>query len=472
MADGNAPSGAPRHDRGAERATLGEIFLEPPMLRVVSALLHPEDFYVPAFGLVFAAMLAVDAAGQPIDTLTVAARLESLGHLAGAGGADGLANLMHSVGSAANIEEHARIVGRLARVRRVENAARVILESARNPKVGVDELEERAVSAMADATKQREVREPSEMIDLAERFYGRVVEIAKAKERGNAKITGLETGITALDELTGGFHPGQLIIVAARPAMGKTSLGQKMIRACAERAGKPALFFSLEMPEDEVYGRMVCEEADIDAMDLKRGDVTQEMLTKFAAANNRLAMLSIRIDDDGRVTAHDIRARALRAHMKEPLGMIAIDYLQKVKPPRGRRSDSREREVSEIGEALKELAKDLKIPVVAMAQLNRDCEDRPDKRPMLSDVRESGGLEAEADVVLLLYRAEYYQALRRDWNAGIAEIEIAKQRAGGTDVVVVGFDRQRTAFRNLDDETIDRFTTARDGERSGRKGSR
>ena len=310
-----------------------------------------------------------------------------------------------------------------------------------------DEETARGIAKLAELMRYLLHESNKALIPLEQVIIEAFERIENTMPRG-ARITGTETGFRDLDTLTSGLHGGQLIIIAARPAMGKTSLVLNLTGSAAESSKKPVLFFSLEMPRVELANRLMCAEARIDQSRLRSNMLTQDDMTTLTAAANKLHTLPIYIDDSGDLTLLELRAKARRIKADRDMSLIVIDYLQLMKASR-EKQESREREISEISRGLKGLAKELDVPIVALSQLNRGCETRPgkDKRPMLADLRESGAIEQDADVVMFIYRDEVYN--RDTEDKGIAELIIAKQRNGPTDTVRLRFIRELTKFENL-----------------------
>jgi len=442
-----------RTNKPAELAVLGDAMAHKGAIAILKGILGIEDFYWPENSTIWAAMVALEERGVSIDPVTIADELRTIRRLNTVSGLVDIETLKYHAGRDIDaVESHARIVAGLAMARRIESTAQSIAALALDPSIAVPDFADRAITALSEATKQRDVRAPAAMIDMAEDLTKRIEQQADAPEG----ITGVPSGLTQLDAITSGLQPGTLVIVAARPAMGKSSLATKLVKACAERnnsGNKASLLFSLEMPNKEQFERIACEQASIDAKKIKRRQLTSDDMTGLTSALNYVATLPIFIDDDSSVTPQDLRARALRQHSRTPLGLIAIDYLQLIMPPRTMGRDTRERQVTVIAEALKALAKELNIPVVALAQLNRSLEERPDKRPRLSDLRESGGLEQSADLVLFIYRDDYYNKDSAD--KGIAELIVAKQRGGDTSTAYARWIATLTRFQDLSDEELE-----------------
>ncbi len=434
----------PPHDLDAERAVLGGVLLANSALAIVEALLVPADFYHPGHAVIFESVQGLSARREPVDAVTLTAELRSRDRLNSVGGTDYIADLTDTIPTIAHIEHHARIVADLAQVRRMIAVAHDITARGYGERGAADLFLDSAAAQIFEVAQKRS---RTSLIQL-DKVIGEAFErIESAFGRGSA-ISGLETGFRDFDRLTAGLHPGHLIIIAARPAMGKTSLVMNIARHAAQVSSKPVLFFSLEMPRVEIANRLLCSDARIDQGRLRSNMLTQDDFTALTKAAGDLYRLPIWIDDSGDLTLLDLRAKARRMKSEHDLSLIVIDYLQLMKASR-EGMESREREISEISRGLKSMAKELDVPIVALSQLNRSPETRPgkDRRPQLSDLRESGAIEQDADVVAFIYREEVYN--RDTEHKGIAELIISKQRNGPTDTIRLRFIRELTRFENL-----------------------
>jgi replicative DNA helicase len=375
----------PPHDLDAERAVLGGILLDNAAMATVEALVAAGDFYHPAHGVIYEAVQAISSRREPVDIVTLASELRTRERLNTVGGAQYLGELTDTIPTIAHIESHARIVADLAGVRRMIEVAHEIVARGYTDRGSADQFLDYAAARVFEVAQRRS---KTTLIPLEQVIIEAFQRIEDTLVRG-ARITGTETGFRDLDTLTAGMHGGQLIIIAARPAMGKTSLVLNVTTSAAASSGKPVLFFSLEMPRIELANRMMCSEARIDQSRLRSNLLTQDDITAIAAAANKLHSLPIYIDDSGDLTLLELRAKSRRIKSERDLSLIVIDYLQLMKASR-ERMESREREISEISRGLKSLAKELDVPIIALSQLNRGCETRPgkDKRPMLADLRE------------------------------------------------------------------------------------
>ena len=448
MAEGPSGGGGrvPPHDNAAECAVLGGILLENDAFDVVTEIpLSPEDFYRDAHVKIFDAMTELFADGQPIDTITLREHLATSNKLASVGGEDYLLSLTNTIPTIANIEAHGKIVHEKAIVRRLIHACHEIAGRGYGDYGQLAEYVDQSERSVFEVSKDH-MRSPFEPVSkVVLRAFEGVHEAAERKDH----ISGLPTGFHGLDWYTAGFHPGDLVITAGRPGMGKTAFALNIcVNACRAR-GAGALFCSLEMPKEQLAKRLLCSEARVDGNKMRSGRLSQEDWGPLARAANDVSELPLWLDDTPGLTVTELRGKARRLKADGNLGLIAVDYVQLMRS--GSRNESREQEISEISRSLKALAKELDLPVIALSQLNRMVETRgtKDKRPQLSDLRESGALEQDADTILFVYRDEVYNPESPD--QGVAEIIIGKQRAGPTGTVKVKFLREYTRFENLEE---------------------
>jgi replicative DNA helicase len=434
----------PPNDLEAERAVLGSILLDNVALSNVEGILAASDFYHPAHGVIYEAIVSIAGRREPVDVVTLAAELRSRERLNTVGGAQYLGELTDTIPTVAHAESHARIVADLAGVRRMIEVAHEIIGRGYGERGNAESFLDYAASKVFEVAQKRA---KSTLIPLDQVILEAFERLEHSLNHG-ARTSGTETGFRDLDNLTAGMHGGQLIIIAARPAMGKTSLVLNLATNAVVSTMKPVLVFSLEMPRVELANRLMCAEARVDQSRLRSNLLTQDEVTALTSAANKLHSLPMYIDDSGDLTLLELRSKARRIKNERDMSLIIIDYLQLMKASRDK-MESREREISEISRGLKSLAKELDVPIIALSQLNRACETRPgkDKRPMLADLRESGAIEQDADVVMFIYRDEVYN--RDTEDKGIAELIIAKQRNGPTDTVRLRFIRELTKFENL-----------------------
>jgi len=465
MADG-APAErerpTPRHDLDAERGVLGAVLLDNARLAAVAAIVTPRDFYLPAHAVIFEVMLAMARRGEAVDVLTLAAALRGIDRLNTVGGLGYLGEITDTIPTTAHAEDYARIVRDDAAVRRVAIAAEAIATRTHEHHRTADVILDFATAAMSNAARRAA---PRKVVAFGEGVQEIFEGFELAGARGQ-RIMGLATGLRELDDLIAGLGNGQLVILAARPAMGKTSAALEWATHVAatadaelppERRGA-VLFFSLEMPRKELVTRALCAEARVDQGRVRAGTLTQDDMTALTGAASKTFELPLLIDDGGGASLLDIDAVSRDVKMRRGLRLIVIDYLQLMKASRAG-MESREREVSEISRGLKELAKELDVPILALAQLNRGPESRTskDKRPQLADLRDSGSIEQDADVVIFIYRDEVYNPKTDD--RGIAEFIVAKQRNGPTKTVRARFIRELTKFENLAEDEAPRATS-------------
>jgi replicative DNA helicase len=440
----HAASRVPPHDLQAEESLLGAMMLSAGAIADAAGVVTASDFYKPAHGHVYDAVHTLYAAGQPADSVTVADELRRAGLLDAIGGHAVLAQIMSSTPATTNAARYARIVEEYALLRRLIGVAGEIAELGYSVPEDVSKALDRAESLVYEVNERRVTDSTQKLSSLLSENLDRLEHLY---ERGDA-ITGTPTGYLDLDQLLSGLQPSSLVVVGARPAMGKTSFALGMIAHAALEATNPSpvLFFSLEMSNLELSQRLLCAEARVDSTRVRNGQLQSDDWQKISRAMGRLAEAPIWIDDNPNLTIMEIRAKARRLKSQiGNLGMIVIDYLQLMS---GRSSaENRQVEVSELSRGLKILARELETPVVALSQLSRGLEMRADKRPMLADLRESGSIEQDSDVVMFIFREEIYDP--KPENAGQAEIIVAKHRSGPTGVVQLAFLPQYTRFANM-----------------------
>lgn len=445
----NGPEGAARSanrnlpsNLDAEEALLGAMLLSRDAIAAATEFVKPESFYRPAHGYVFAAIASLYAAGEPADPITVAEELRRAGVLEAVGGEAVIVRLQASAPAVSNAGRYAAIIAELALLRSMITTAGEIAELGYSLPDDVEAALDTAESLVYNLAQNRNESSLAEVRNLLD---GAMTRLEQLYEAGSA-ITGTPTGYVDLDELLSGLQPSALVVVGARPAMGKTAFALGMAAHAAINARLPVLVFSLEMSHVELVQRLLSSEARVDASKMRNGRLTEPDWEKITRAMTPLGESEIWIDDNPNVTVIEIKskARKLKAQ-KGKLGLIVVDYVQLMTGRTG--AENRQVEVAEISRGLKILARELETPVIALAQLNRGLEQRADKRPMLSDLRESGSLEQDADVVLFLYRDEVYNAETPD--AGIAEVIVAKHRSGPTGTVRLAWLGQFTKFANM-----------------------
>jgi replicative DNA helicase len=433
---------APPHSIEAEQSVLGAILLSDRTLYalVIEEGLKAEDFYRRRHQLVYESMLALYGESEPIDILTVTEHLRARGMLEEAGGQAAIDSLAASVPAAGNARHYARIVREHSLMRRLLSATYEIQTSVAENAGAARELVERAERAMLDVAhddRQKDFRSIEEVLDTEiDKMHRLSIE--------HTALTGTPSGFKDLDEITGGFQPGNLVILAARPSMGKSALVCNIAENASIDANSPVAVFSLEMSETELAQRFVASQARIKGDELRRGRVAEHKWPKIMEASQRLARAPMFIDDSSDIGLLEIRAKCRRLHQQHGLGLIIIDYIQLMRADS--RTENRVEQIGQMSRGLKILARELECPVIALSQLNRGVEQRTDKRPVLSDLRESGSIEQDADLVMFIYRDEYYD--RESEREGEADIIIAKHRNGSIGEVTLTFQKEYPKFLN------------------------
>ena len=432
----------PPHNLEAEESLLGAMLLSRDAIADAVELTQTEHFYRPAHAHVFDAISTLYAAGDPADPVTVAEELDRAGVLTSIGGLDGLLNLQVNTPATSNASKYAQIISERYTLRRLIEVSGEIAEIGFSMPDDVTRAVDEAENMMFQVAQGRVADSMGEIRDLLDSTLDRLEHLY---ELGDA-ITGTATGFIDLDDLLSGLQPNAFIVVGARPAMGKTAFALNIAAHAAVRDKKPTLIFSLEMGHLELTQRMLCSEANVDAKNMRDGKLTEDDWTRISNGIGRLAEAPMWIDDNPNLTIMEIRAKARRLKSRNgSLGLIVVDYLQLMT---GRASaENRQVEVAEISRGLKILARELECPVVGLSQLSRNLEMRQDKRPMLADLRESGSIEQDADVVMFLYRDEVYNP--GSDSEGMAEVIVAKHRNGPTGTIQLGFVPRFTSFRNL-----------------------
>lgn len=438
---------APPYSPEAELAVLGGMLIDPDGLVKAIELVGDADFYPERHRRLFRALTAIYQRNEAIDVVTVAEELKNGGDFEAVGGMQFLATLLDSVPTAANIEYHARIVREKSTLRRLIEAASGVIQEAYSAQGEVEEILDRAEQRIFQIAQTSDRKG---FVWIKELLWPAMEQI-ELMSQNSSSITGVPTGFHDLDEMTAGFQKGELIIVAARPSMGKTAFTLNIAQHAAIAAKKAVAFFSLEMSKESLVTRMLTAEARVDAGRVRTGRLRDDDYPRLAVAAGLLNTAPVYIDDTAGISILEMRAKARRLKADRPdLAMIIVDYLQLMTG--GAKTENRQQEVSEISRGLKALAKELELPVVALSQLSRAVESRPDKRPMMSDLRESGAIEQDADVIMFLYRPEYYYGpTDKEGNSleGRAEVIIGKQRNGATGAVSLMFLKEFTRFENF-----------------------
>lgn len=430
----------PPQDLAAEEAVLGSMLLSKDAIGDISEIIKGKDFYSPKHEQIFNAIVDLDSSGNPADALTVAEELNKRGQLKNLGGPIFLHDLTAKVTVVANASHYANIVRDKAILRRLVTASDKISQMGYRAQGDVNDIVDAAqqeIYAVSDDKTRQDYASLSDLMELA------LDEIEMLSESDD--MDGVPTGFLDLDELTNGLHPGQMIIVAARPGVGKSTLGLDFARAAAIKHGLCAAFFSLEMTKLEIVMRLISAETQIPLGNVRKGNLSEDEWQRIAPKVAQIAKAPMFIDDSPNMTMLEIRAKARRLKQRHDLKLLVIDYIQLMTS--GKRVESRQVEVSEFSRQIKLLAKELEIPVVALAQLNRGSEQRTDKRPMLSDLRESGSLEQDADMVILLHREEMYT--KDSKRQGEADFIVAKHRNGATKTIPVAFQGHFSRFCNM-----------------------
>ncbi|MEJ9226208.1 MULTISPECIES: replicative DNA helicase [Priestia] len=427
----------------AEQALLGAIFLEPSSLTLASEMLIPEDFYRASHQKIFTCMLKLSDQGEPVDLVTVTSELADQKILEEVGGVSYLSDLANSVPTAANVEYYGKIVEEKSILRRLIRTATHIASEGYAREDEVEVLLNEAEKNILEVAQRKNSGVFQNIKDVLVQTYDDIEVLHNRK----GDITGIPTGFSDLDRMTAGFQRNDLIIVAARPSVGKTAFALNIAQNVATKTDENVAIFSLEMGAQQLVMRMLCAEGNIDAQRLRTGSLTADDWGKLTMAMGSLSNAGIYIDDTPGIRVGEIRSKCRRLKQEGGLGMILIDYLQLIQG-NGRSGENRQQEVSEISRALKSLARELEVPVIALSQLSRGVEQRQDKRPMMSDIRESGSIEQDADIVAFLYREDYYE--KDTENQNIIEIIIAKQRNGPVGTVQLAFVKEYNKFVNLE----------------------
>ncbi|NUE97534.1 replicative DNA helicase [Lactobacillus melliventris] len=441
------------HDDEAEKAVLGAIFIDPAAIADASAEVQPEDFYKRANQLVFQAMLDLSDREDAIDPLTLQDELTKKNQLDDIGGIAYVSELAMATPTAAHVTYYAKIVHRKALLRRLISASQKIITNAMQDSDDVTDILDNAESEIMNVSSENNANGFRNIKDIVN---STIDEINNIPEDGNM-VTGLPTGFVELDKMTTGFHDDELIIVAARPGVGKTSFALNVAQYVGLHTDKTVAMFSLEMSGEQLVQRMLASEGLINSQHLRTGQLDEDEWPKLVTASGSLATANIYIDDTPGIKMSQIRAQSRRlAKERGNLGLIVIDYLQLIEGPH---SESRQQEVSAISRQLKKLAKELHVPVIALSQLSRSVEQRQDKRPVLSDIRESGSIEQDADIVSFLYRDDYYRdeeegeenkEVSAEDDNGEVEVIIEKNRSGSRGTVKLMFSKPYNRFSNLD----------------------
>ena len=433
----------PPHDIEAEQAILGCMLTDKDAVISAIEVLKEESFYREDNRAIYSAILSLYSRNEPVDIITVKAELVEQGNFERVGGLEYLAELPERVPTTANVEKYIKIVDEKATLRSLIQTSNELIALGYDESEDVDSIMDMAEKKVFGLSQKKSAKGYTALKDV---LVGSFAELEKLyNQKGN--VTGITTGFIDLDNKTAGLHNSDLIIIAARPAMGKSAFAINLATNAAIKANVPAVIFNLEMSKEQVGNRILCSEAMVDSNKIRTGQIEDEDWMKLATTLGELSEAPIYIDDTPGISIMEIRAKCRKLKLEKNIGLIVIDYLQLIQGT-GKKNASRGQEISEISRSLKILAKELDVPVIALSQLSRTAERRDDKRPMLSDLRESGAIEQDADIVIFLYRDDYYNEDTEKKN--VAEVILAKHRGGSTGTVELAWMPSYTKFANLD----------------------
>ena len=433
----------PPHDEDAEQAVLGSMLTDNDAVMAAVEVLKEDAFYREDNKIIYQAILNLYSKSEPIDIITLKDELESMGKFEQVGGFEYLASLPDKVPTTANVQKYIKIVEEKSVLRNLIKTANEIIELGYNPTEDVEDIMDGAEKKIFDIMQSKNTKSYTPIKDVLVESFTNLEKLYNQKQH----VTGVPTQFYDLDDKTAGLHGSELILVAARPAMGKTAFALNIATNAALRANVPVAIFSLEMSKDQLVNRMLCSEAMVDSNKVRTGKLDEEDWTKLAEAIGPLSEAGVYIDDTPGISVMEIRTKCRKLKMEKNIGLVVIDYLQLISGS-NKRNGSREQEISEISRSLKVLAKELNVPVIALSQLSRAVEQRDDHRPMLSDLRESGAIEQDVDIVMFLYRDDYYN--KESAEKDIAEVIIAKQRGGSTGTVKLYWMGNYTKFVNIE----------------------
>ena len=433
----------PPHDIDAEQAVLGSMLTDKEAVNAAIETLKEDAFYRDDNKAIYQAIMNLYSKSEPIDIITLKDELESMDKFEQVGGFEYLASLPEKVPTTANVQKYIKIVEEKSILRKLIRTANEIIELGYSPTEDVEDIMDGAEKRIFDIMQSKNQKGYTPIKDVLVESFTKLEELYNRKQH----ITGVPTGFSELDYKTAGLHGSELILVAARPAMGKTAFALNIAANAALRGNAPVAIFSLEMSKDQLVNRILCSEAMVDSNKVRTGKLEDDDWVKLAGAIGPLSETEMYIDDTPGISVMEIRTKCRKLKMEKDIGLVVIDYLQLVQGS-NKRGGSREQEISEISRSLKILAKEINVPVIALSQLSRAVEQRPDHRPMLSDLRESGAIEQDADIVMFLYRDDYYN--KESEEKDIAEVIIAKQRGGSTGTVKLLWMGNYTKFVNLE----------------------
>ena len=430
------------HSKEAEQSVIGSMLSSSEAVGAACEILKPDDFFFGQNKEIYSAMMELFNENTPVDMVTVSDRLNQRDKLDAVGGVTYLSTLVLSVPTTGNVEYYAKIVKDKAVLRRLIYSTQGILSMAYDEGDTTERIIDRSEQLILDISSNKDQSDIVHISEIMMTAYDDMVQNSLNK----GTVTGISTGFNYINNATGGLHGGELIIVAGRPGMGKSSFAVNIAENAAINENIPVAIFNLEMSKSMIVNRIICSQALVDSQNVRKGDFQPEDWLQICAVIDKLSAAPIYIDDSSSITVSEIRAKSRRLKQTKNLGLVVIDYLQLMQG--SKKSDNRQQEISEISRSLKVLAKELDIPVIALSQLSRTSESRSDKRPMLSDLRESGAIEQDADLVMFLYRDDYYNKDSQEKN--IAEVIIAKQRSGTTGTFKLGWQGRYTKFVNID----------------------
>lgn len=434
----------PPNDVEAEQAVIGSMLTDRDAVISAIEILKEEDFYREDNKTIYEAILNLYNRSEPIDIITLKAELISMGMFEKIGGLEYIVGLPEKVPTTANVERYINIVKEKSELRRLIKAANEIIEQGYDPTENIDDIMNSAEKKIFNIMQDKDQKTYSAIKDVLVDAFTELEQLYNQKQH----ITGVPTGFIDLDYKMAGLHNSDLILIAARPAMGKSAFALNIATNAAVKAKVPAVLFSLEMSKEQMVNRILCSEAMVDSNKVRTGKIDDDDWIKLADTMGDLSEAPIYIDDTPGISINEIRAKCRKLKLERDIGLVVIDYLQLVQGSSKRASGSREQEISEISRSLKILAKEINVPVIALSQLSRAPEQRPDHRPMLSDLRESGAIEQDADIVMFLYRDDYYNEDSED--KGLAEVIVAKHRAGSTGTVKLVWLGNYTKFANME----------------------
>lgn len=434
----------PPNDVEAEQAVIGSMLTDRDAVISAIEVLKEEDFYREDNKTIYEAILNLYNRSEPIDIITLKAELTSMGMFDKIGGLEYIVGLPEKVPTTANVEKYISIVKEKSELRRLIKAANEIIEQGYDPTENIDDIMNNAEKKIFNIMQDKDQKSYSPIKNVLIDAFTELEQLYNQKQH----ITGVPTGFIDLDYKTAGLHNSDLILIAARPAMGKSAFALNIATNAALKAKVPAVLFSLEMSKEQMVNRILCSEAMVDSNKVRTGKIDDDDWIKLADTMGDLSEAPIYIDDTPGISINEIRAKCRKLKLEKNIGLVVIDYLQLVQGSSKRAQGSREQEISEISRSLKILAKEINVPVIALSQLSRAPEQRPDHRPMLSDLRESGAIEQDADIVMFLYRDDYYNEDSED--KGLAEVIVAKHRAGSTGTVKLVWLGNYTKFANME----------------------